>query len=447
MKISRKAHQFIRLQNIIFTLLFVGALGLLAWLSTQYSIQSDWTVNSRNSLSAPSITLIDKLKSPINIVAYASENDILRQQITLLINKYQQHKSDITLTIVNPDMKPEQARQEGITTNGELVIQYNGRRESLKQLNEQALSNALQRLANSEERWVVFLSGHGERNPASDANFNFSVFTAELKNKGINSQSINLIETPSIPVNTSLLVIANPQSLLLEGEVKLIKEYLLAGHALLVLTEPKQTPYTQAILDTLGLSTLPGIVVDGSTQMYGIDDPTFALITQYPPHIATQHIQVMSLFPGAVGLTANNNSAYHAQPLLSTLERSWTEVSPIEGNITFDDNTDEQKGPIAIAYALNNKTNEKQRVAVIGDADFLSNAFLGNGANLDLGISLIQWLSHDDTLIDILAKTASDVRLVVDQTWPLIFGLGFLFALPILFITTGVIIWFRRKKY
>jgi hypothetical protein len=83
----------------------------------------------------------------------------------------------------------------------------------------------------------------------------------------------------------------------------------------------------------------------------------------------------------------------------------------------------------------------------LGDADFLSNSFLGNGANLDLGISLIQWLNHDDSLIDIPAKIAPDTALDITDTWSLVFGLGFLFILPIAFIVIGIVIWLKRKKY
>ncbi|HIF17844.1 MAG TPA: ABC transporter [Cycloclasticus sp.] len=448
MKISRQAHRFIRLQNIVFTGLFIGILALLAWLSTQYSVQSDWTSNGRNSLSAPSITLLKKLDQVIEVTAYTSENDILRRQISELIAKYSRHKTDISLSFINPDMRPDQAREEGITTDGELIIRYNGKRESLQQLNEQALTNALQRLANSQQRWVVFLSGHGERNPAGQANFDLNVFARELKNKGINSQTINLIDTPTIPNNTSLLVIADPQTDLLAGEISLINDYLSAGKQLLLLAEPDKAAHIQPLLDTLGVNLLPGTVVDATTQMFGIDDPTFALVTQYPSHLATRHLQAMSLFPGAAGLTVKKNSAYTTSTLLATLDRSWTETGSIEGNIQFDANSEEEQGPITIGYALNKQIEgTNQRIAVLGDADFLSNSFLGNGANLDLGISLIQWLNHDDSLIDIPAKTAPDTALNITDTWSLIFGLGFLFFLPLAFIVTGIVIWLKRKKY
>lgn len=455
MKISRKIHQFIRLQNIVFTLLFLAIIGLLGWLSTQYTFQSDWTANSRNSLSDPSVQLLKQLELPVEVVAYASENEILRRQISELIAKYSRHKDNISLQIINPDMRPDQAREEGITNDGELVIRYNDRRESLQRLDEQSFTNALQRLANSEQRWVVFLSGHGERKPDGQANFDLGLFSKELKNKGINSQSINLINTPAIPRNTSLLVIADPKAAFLDGEIKLLNDYLAEGRPLLLLTEPNQTEQIKDITDLLGILLLPGTVVDATTQMFGIDDPTFALVTQYPNHLATQHLQAMSLFPGAAGLSINEESPYAAEPLLSTLERSWTETGGIEGQVQFNENSDEQRGPINIGYALSHKQNinpiddealNPQRIAVIGDADFLSNAFLGNGANLDLGISLIQWLNHDDSLIDIPAKTAADTALEINQTWSIVFGMGFLFILPVLFIVTGLLVWLKRKK-
>lgn len=454
MKISRKAHQLIRLQNIVFTLLFLGTMGLLAWLSTQYNVQSDWTANSKNSLSTPSVQLLKQLTLPIEVSAYASENDILRQQISELVEKYTRHKPDLILTIINPDMRPDQAREEGITTDGELIIRYNGKREAIQQLNEQTFTNALQRLANTDQRWVVFLSGHGERSPTSDSNFDYGVFSDELRKKGINSQALNLIDTPNIPTNTSLLVIADPKVALLDGEIQIIKEYIAGGQPLLILTEPNQSEHVQVFTKLLGLTVLPGTVVDASTQMFGIDDPTFALVTEYPNHPATQHLQAMSLFPGAAGLAMTTSPTYEATPLLSTLERSWTETGSIEGQIQFDNNSDETQGPITIGYALKQqqandddiKNSRQQRIAIIGDADFLSNTFLGNGANLDLGLGLTQWLNHDDSFINIPAKTASDTTLEINTTWSIVFGIGFLFILPVFFIVTGVVIWLKRKK-
>ena len=48
----------LRLQSLLFLLLFGLVIGLLAWLSTRYAIQVDWTAGGRNTLSAASRTLL-----------------------------------------------------------------------------------------------------------------------------------------------------------------------------------------------------------------------------------------------------------------------------------------------------------------------------------------------------------------------------------------------------
>lgn len=88
----------------------------------------------------------------------------------------------------------------------------------------------------------------------------------------------------------------------------------------------------------------------------------------------------------------------------------------------------------------------QQRIVVIGDGDFLSNAFLGNGGNLDLGLNIIQWLSRSDALINIPSKTAPDRKLELSPIASGAIAVGFLFVLPIVLIGTGAIVWFKRRR-
>jgi len=85
-------------------------------------------------------------------------------------------------------------------------------------------------------------------------------------------------------------------------------------------------------------------------------------------------------------------------------------------------------------------------VIVIGDSDFLSNAYLGNGGNVELGLNLFNWLNHDDQFITVTARTASDVNLELGKTAQIIIGFGFLFGMPLLLLGSGVAIWWRRRN-
>ena len=233
MEVTPKSRLQVRLQNLLFVVLFLGVIGMLAWLSTRYNYQADWTAGGRNTLSPASQTLLKKLAGPVTFTAYARETGTLRKQITELVNHYRRYKPDMELRFVNPDAEPELMRQLGVTVDGELHITYAGRNTKVQSLSEPTLSNALQRVARSGQHWVVFLSGHGERNPHGAANHDLGDFGRHLQDKGITVQTLTLTDKPQIPSNTTLLVIASPQVDLLPGEVKLIQGYLNEGGNLL----------------------------------------------------------------------------------------------------------------------------------------------------------------------------------------------------------------------
>ncbi|RLA21351.1 MAG: ABC transporter [Gammaproteobacteria bacterium] len=457
MRISPSRHRNIRFQNLIFTILFLIVIGLLGWLSNRYTIQFDWTNGGRNSLSEASEAVVKQMDGPVSITAFAFENKVTRSKISDFIGRYQRHKKEINLTFINPDKQPEKVRELGITIDGELIVEFNNRSEKVKNLTEALLTNALQRLSNKQKRWVVFLTGHGERNPFGQANHDLEQFGKTLTSKGISVQRINLVEATAIPDNSALLVIASPQIALLDGEVKLIEDYVQQGGNLLWLQDPGDLHNLYSLAERLGIEFLPGTIVDASTQLLGIDDPSFALVSRYPLHPITQDFQSLTLFPVASALEkGEGESDFQSQPLLSTLERSWTETGLREGEIEFDPDSEETRGPLDLGFALTRTLDEnngskgespkEQRIIVIGDGDFISNSFIGNGANLDLGLNIVQWLNEDDQFLNIPARTAPDLSLNLSETSSAVIGLGFLFVLPIILIGSGAFIWLRRRK-
>ena len=88
----------------------------------------------------------------------------------------------------------------------------------------------------------------------------------------------------------------------------------------------------------------------------------------------------------------------------------------------------------------------EQRVVVTGDGDFLSNAYLGNGGNLMLGLNIFNWLAHDDSYISINPRPAPDLSLILSPLAQGFIGFGFLLALPLLLISAGIGVWVRRRR-
>ncbi len=450
MKVSRGSSRLFRLQTVIFTLLYTGIIGMLAWVSTQYVYQADWTIGARNSVSPETQELLDTMPDAVAITAFMHDDPLLTEQLRDLVASYQRYKDNITLEIVNPDTVPERVRELGIASGGEIVIAYRDGREKVQTLAELQFTNALLRLSRQDERWIVFVSGHGERKPFGETNHGLGIFGRELETKGLRVQTLNLSESP-IPGNTHLLVLASPQVELLPGEVEILQDYVRNGGNLLWLAEPKRLESLQPLADQLGISFLPGTVVDATGQMFGVSEPTFAIVTGYPRHEITREMSTVTVFPEVAALETAEAGEWAALPLLTTLERSWTELGELEGEIRFDQGTDEQAGPLDIGVVLTRTldvegTDTEQRVLVIGDGDFLSNTYLGNAGNLGLGLQAVHWLSHDDAFIDIRVRTAPDATLVLTNTARGVIGFGFLLGLPLLLLLSGLVIWLRRRR-
>jgi ABC-type uncharacterized transport system involved in gliding motility auxiliary subunit len=443
MKIKLSPH----LKNSLLTLMLVSILGGLAALTHHFTWQADITGNASNTLSETSQKIIATLPDKLQITAYIKKDIGLRRQIEQLIDRYRVYKADINLEFIDPESIPEKTRELNIGAEGGIMVEYKGRIERLVLIDESALTNALLQLVNANERWVSFLSGHGERAATGVANFDLGILGKTLDQHKIKAQALNLATVPAVPDNSSLLVISSPPVALMKGELMLIKQYLDKGGNLLLLADPNNTQLTP-LLDYLGIRVLPGMLVSEQSKMYGVDAPSFVLASEYAKHPITKGFQTITVYPTVAALEVEPTSPFETTALFSTDKQSWTETSPVNGKVSFDANSDEKAGPLTFAYALTRDIDKdtQQRIVVVGDGDFLSNTYIGNAGNLDIGLRIINWLIHDDKFVDIPAKTTPDASLQLSPTAIALIGFGFLIMLPVLLLAAGFWVWRKRNR-
>lgn len=423
MKLSARLHQNLYLKNLAVSGILLASLCGLAFLSYRYSHEIDITANGSNTLSAGTQKVLANLPDAVLITVYIKTAHPLKRQIKPLLERYRQHKANIKIKFVDPEINLEKARELNVGSQGLIVVEYQGRSEKISFLDESSLTNALLQLANAKERWVSFLAGHGERSPTGVANFDLGNFGKDLKLRNIKAQALNLTELGGIPDNSAVLALTAPRVPLLAGELRLIEEYIKQGGNLLLLADPDDKNLT-AIEQQLGIHKLPGTVVDTSSKLYGIDDPSFVLVSQYLRHPVTQGMENITVYPAAAALMADKKTGFEAIPIL-------------------------QKDTAIIGYALTReiKGKNQQRIVVIGDGDFLSNTFLGNVGNAEMGGRIFNWLTHDDQFIDIPIKQATGKSLQLSPVAIGAIGLGFLFVVPLGLMGTGFFVWRSRKRW
>ncbi|MCB1757576.1 MAG: Gldg family protein, partial [Gammaproteobacteria bacterium] len=405
----------IRWQNLLFSFLLAALCLVIGWYSQQYYRQWDITAQARHSLNETSIAVLQMLDGPVNALAVMGPEKEQRDAVTALFDKFRKYKPDFHLEFLNPETSPNRVRQLNVSPGGEIILAFGEQEQRIRILSERSVTNALQRLARPVNRHVLFVTGHEERNPVSEANRDYAEISSRLAATGFSFDTISLVSQPVVPETADLLVIAAPLEKYFPGEVASILNYLSRGGNLLWLLEPGQGDTgLRALALELGIDALPGIVVDANTQLFNVDTPTFAVINEYAPNPVSADFSSITLFPEAVGLDVLPMQDRTILPLLQTSANSWTELGPIENEIAFDENTEERRGPLTLGVTINrDREIGKQRIAVIGDADFMANTWLGNGGNQAFAERLFNWLGTDDNMLEFNSETAPDKQVVI----------------------------------
>ena len=447
---------FRRLDGWLFALLLVLACAAVGYLGTRHAYQSDWTANGRISLSAESRAVLKQLHGPVEVVSYANPQGDLRQTIAGFLQRYQAVKPDLSLRFVDPQLDPAKMRELGITVDGALILHYQGHEQRLDELSERSLSNALERLQRGDDRIVAFVTGDDERRADGQANADMGTFMVQLESRGMRAVPLNFAQVTAVPEHTDLVVLASPTVPLAAGAVKALVNYVQNGGNLLWLTEPGNDDLgLKPLADALGVRVLPGVLVDGSGAALGLHDPRMIALGSYPPQAITRDFQLTTLFPQVSALAEVARTQWEVQAFLRSSPQSWTEFKPIDNakpsDIRFDPAAGELQGPLDFGFALSRLSpspdKSEQRAVVIGDGDFLSNTFLGNGGNRALGERVFNWLLGDDKLVNLPPRGAPDRLLEISQGELNALSFGFLIVLPLLLLLIGgAIVWRRRQR-
>lgn len=394
----------------------------------------DLTNNKNNTLSQTTVTLLQNIKEPLKVSLYTNSPDE-SLKINKLIRQYQQIKSNITTATLEP------------MGADKVVITLDGKEETIrlldKNFDENQFTHSLFVLARKNYEWVAYVTGHGEGDPFGYENMDFNLFTMALKNQGLKVEPLLLSQTESIPDNISLLIIASPKTSFLPKEQTLLENYIDKGGNLLWLSGPDETPTLSPLMNKLGINKLQGVVIDAHGKRLGTPHPAIAIIDKYPNEQVVHGMTMLTAFPWANALYVEHSiqeNDFTIHPILTTHKESWTETGPLQHSIQFNPELGEKMGPFHLGFILEKATPKKQHLAIIGNSRFLANAAIGNYGNLALGLSLTNWLTQEENLMNITYPEARDLNITLSYPIALLIKYGFTAGLPIILALSGMIV-------
>jgi len=460
MNINRKLRFQLLVQNSFFVVLFLLLVILLGYLASQYRFAKDITQANRNILTQGSVNVLKQMKEPINITVFATKDDAssgdnFRKGMIDFVARYQREKKNINLTFINPSVEPKLAQDAGVKEDGEVIVEYQKRTEHIiPPIAEQEMTNLLVRLSRTNQQAVMYLDGHGERNLLGIKNHDLGEFGKQLEKKGFKFANPDLTIAQGVPSNGAMLVIASPQVDVSEVEAKKIKAYLEAGGNLLWLLDDDNLRGLNEVAEYLGMQVSPGIALDMASAQYGAD-ARVAFASLYGEHAITTNFMLRTLFPEAHQITAKgtDENGWKVSNLVEVAPNGWLTSEKLAKNAkpVFNEKND-KRGPINIGVALERTYGKKgQRVVVMGNGNFLSNTFITNGGNLDLGVNMVNWLAGDDKLITIQPMPLKDINVTIPDTdsgrlvaWTVFHA--FQYFIPLGMMIAGFYFWWKRRK-
>ncbi|HEY4739437.1 MAG TPA: Gldg family protein [Candidatus Acidoferrales bacterium] len=444
---GRSARLGTNVATLVISVIFI--LGFLNFLGYRHHKRFDLTSEKLYTLSDQSKRVVSGLKQNVEIIRFGKTPD---QELRDRFKEFTSLSPRLQFTEVDPEEKPQMAKQYGVTRMNQVVVTSNGHNEILQNTDEQDITNAIVKVTRNTVKTVCFVTGHGEKSIDGSEEEGFSGMNDALKKESYQTKSVNLVSEGNVPADCNVLVVAGPKQAFFPQEAEMIGKYLDAGGDVLLMIDPQTDPKLDNVLSAWNINLGQNVVVDASGvgRLFGTG-PAVPLVVDYGESPITRSFNgSMTFFPLArtVSIADKNKSVPEDVELLKTSARSFTIPNLNVKEVQFDPKT---AGPLSLGVSAERKNPPGDNSAkgghlvVIGNSEFAANKWAGLQRNGDLFMNTVNWLAQDVDLISIRPKSPTNRRVTFTETQQRELTWFSLLLLPGLVILSGVYIWWKRR--
>jgi ABC-type uncharacterized transport system involved in gliding motility auxiliary subunit len=462
--------------SLVSVLLVLGILLAVSLLANWHFVRWDTTRAQTQSLSTVSKALLKKVTKPLTMTVFLPKGAVGRAKATEVVQLYAYQNPKVSYHFVDPERQPLLARQAGYRYAGNVLLEYQGRRQMAEQPDENSITNALRKVLQMKRKKIYFLTGHGERDLDNPKPGGFQVAKRALENEGYQVKTLNLLTRETVPPDAAVVIVAAPQKPLLSTEVQALKAYLGKGGRLLVMLEAFKDGGLKDFLASYGVNLNNGIILDVNQVSRALRvSAVMPLVSNYGPSKITRNFRNMvTIYPMARPLILVKKSPGDSLLALATtmptsyekLGKAWIK----ERKAGFDAKTD-KKGPFAVAAQVEIKLTpppgkqarkagkaqdpaagkhndppgpKKTYMVVFGDVDFAANSFFNLFGNGDLFLNTTNFLAQAMGQIAVRPVTKAHLLFLKGwEGWELF--LASLVWAPLVMLVAGI--WaFRRRR-
>ncbi len=440
----------------VYVLVVITAIVIVNVLADRYTKSYDGTSNKRYSLSEQTAKIVKGLKEDVSIRYF--DQGTRFEHARDLLGEYASLSSKVHVDYIDPDKKPQEAREAGIKNYGTALVQIGEKKEEAKSMTEEGITGAFIRVLKNKTRTVCFVAGSGEHQIEDSERNGYSNFKELVGKDNYQAKSIDLLQKAEVPSDCTTLVVGGPTRDYQQPEVDGINKYVEdGGRALFMLDPPLKIGRSDiadndaltGLLQSWGVTMNKDLILDLNPigQLAGLG-PQVALVTSYDSQPIVNGMKGTATgFPLSRSIEIKNGDKTTVQKMFDSSGTSLATTNLSSPAVDPNDPKN-KKGPMTIAAAGTYNTGKQDaqgRFVVVGSSSWAANSFLKFNGNSDLALNTIDWLASDEDLISIRPKPEDDRRITMtaaQQNWVRITSQ---FLLPLVVVFAGVSVWWRRR--
>ncbi len=459
---------------ILFAIIVLAYIGINMWVNKMNFTDIDVTKEQIYTVSEESLQKISGINEEVRIYFFGYLED---SSVVDLAKQYEKRNNNIKVEVVDLEKRQDLVSKYQVeSTDVAIVVESDKGEKILSEndlysydytsyeqidLTEQKLTNAILLVTKEKQPTLYFLEGHSEYNLKSHLNY----LNAYLVNDVNKVESLNLLITPEIPEDCSILIINSPQKDFTDLETQEILNYINNGGDIIWLNDSsfssEELKNINRILDEYGISfDNNGVNFEEDQNKMLMQTPNYII-----PDISYTDFTEEIMTDGGLALLNSGKINFKNDDELERLGIdvqnfiSSSETSFYRRNLnqtSYNKTEEDQSGPNVIASMLTKSVSEDKQSKLIAFAnnifitDYMVN--IGNQSipaisllnNKDIVLNVVAYLTDNQDEITIRKETGVVTYTATQMQDNIIKCI--IFGFPIIIIIVGIIVWQKRRR-
>lgn len=421
-------------------------------------------------------SLAGTLTEPVEVLAFFPQLNDVGDEVKGYLTELSQAAPQLQPKFQDRLLVPALAKELKVTGDGVLVLKRGDSKETLTIGAEMKTAQAKLKTLDADfqkallkvlrsARIAYFTVGHGELNERTGADAAEGRSAKNLK-RLLESQNyvvkdLGLVQglAADVPQDATIVFVLGPTRGMLPEEIASLGRYGDKGGKLMLALDPDGKIDLAPLAAAFGLVWKPAVLAtDDARLVYPLrkndSDHVIFFTNRFSSHASVSSLSKSSqrnaiIVRGAAALDKAEGATAKIDFAIRTLDKTFNDEN---GDFLFDKDT-EKRASYNVAAALAKPTGEKDkdgkdkemRAFVLGDADALSDAAVGDTPNGLMAMDVIRWLGGDESFLGAVTSN-EDVKIEHSKQKQAVWFYATIFAVPLGVLGLGFLATRRRKS-